>query len=431
MKPVPERRNWAGNQRHQPAGRACPATLPELVACMRAAARRGQRVKAAGAGHSCSGLAATDGVQVHFDRYRRVLDIDPGAGLVTVQAGITLRHLGQFLAARGLALDSPGDLDDQSVAGALSTSTHGTGARSGGLAAQVVAMELVTAAGEVLRCSVTEEPEVFAAARVGLGALAVTSAVTLRCVPAFYLHAVGAVEPVGSLAGALELHDHAEGYWIPHTRRAIVKRNDRTDGPPSGLGLLRWVGERVLLENVAFGAACQAGHRWPALTPHLARLEAARGRRDFTDRADRVFAARRWVRFVESEWALPSAALGGALQALVDWHEGSGLAVGFPVQVRVAAGDDAWLSTAYGRDTAYIAARCYRGGDHRWFAAVESIMAPLGGRPHWGKLHGLDAAALAPRYPRWADWQAVRGRLDPDGRFANAELDRVAGPPGA
>lgn len=438
MSAVPEWRNWGGNQRHQPAAVVYPADVGEVVAAVRSAAARGRRVKVAGAGHSFTGVAATDGVHVHLDRLRRILEADRDTGLVSVQAGISLRRLSEALAARGLALENMGDIDSQSLAGAISTSTHGTGARYGGLATQVAALEMVTASGEVLRCSESEEPEVFAAARVGLGALGVITAVTLRCVPAFTLHAVEDVGSLDDMLAALEAHDHAEGYWIPHTERALIKRNDRSGEPPSGRGRPGWFRDRILVENVIFGAACEAGARFPSLTPHLARLAASGGRREFTDRSDRVFTTPRWVRFVETEWALPRAALGEALNDLVCWHQGSALAMSFPVEVRVAAADDVWLSTAYGRDTAYIAAHAYcgwkgeRGGadQRRWFAAVESIMAPAGGRPHWGKLHNLDASALAPRYPRWDDWQAVRRRLDPEGRFANRELDRVLGPPG-
>ena len=333
-------------------------------------------------------------------------------------------------------MENLGDIDRQTVAGAISTGTHGTGTGYGGLSTQVLAMELVTAAGEVVRCSADEEPDVFAAARVGLGALGVIATVTLRCVPQFCLHAVETTEPLDAILDHLDTemaaHDHVELYWFPHTRRVLAKRNDRTGAPPGGRNRFGWLRDRVLAENVAFGALCAAGRRWPSLTPRLAPLATMSGRREFTDRSDRVFVTPRWVRFVETEWALPRAALGEALGALVAAHEASGLAVSFPVEVRTAAADDIWLSTAYGRDSAYVAVHSYRGVDHRrWFELVQAIMVPLGGRPHWGKLHDLRAAELARLYPRWAQWQAVRARLDPDGRFANPELERVVGPVGA
>ena len=427
--------NWAGNQVCTPADIARPVTDAELVRTVREAAAAGRAVKAVGAGHSFTDVACTDGVLVDLRSYNRVLDVDGDGRLVTVQAGISLHRLNAALAARGLALENLGDIDRQSVAGAISTSTHGTGGRLGGLATQVAALELVTPDGAVVGCSEEVEPEIFRAAQVSLGALGVLSTVTLRCVPAFNLHAV---EEVMSLDEVLERfdelesgNDHFELYWVPHTDLALTKRNNRTERSVGGRrpGGALW--QRTVMENVAFGALCRVGRAVPRAIPQLNRLLAASGRRSYVERSDRVFTTPRHVHFVEMEYAIARHDLRAAMRRLVALVDSSGLRVGFPVEVRTSAGDDIPLSTASGRPTAYIAVHVYRGVVYeQYFRAVEAIMTGLGGRPHWGKLHFRDAASLAPAYPRWQAWQAARRRRDPGGVMANAYTDRVLGPIG-
>jgi FAD-linked oxidoreductase len=425
--------NWAGNERCTPAVVERPGTEGQLVAAVQRAAASGQRVKVAGAGHSFTGIACTDGVQIRMERYGRVLDIDGRAGRVTVQAGIRLSRLNAELATRGLALENLGDVAYQRLGGAIATATHGTGGRFGGLATQVLALRLITAEGTIVTCSADEQPEIFAAARVGLGALGVVSTITLRCVPAFNLHAVE--EPMeldhvldhfdGYVAG----NDHFEFFWVPHTRWALTKRNNRTEE----VAKQRWwagrFGHRVMMENVAFGALCRLGRSVPALIPKLAPLLATGGRSEFVDRSYRVFASPRYVRFYEMEYAVAVNEAVGALRRVTEAIERLHLRISYPVEVRVSAGDDIPLSPAAGRPTAHIAVHAYEGTTYEgYFAAVEEIFLSVGGRPHWGKLHSQTAGALAPRYPQWDRWQAVRTRLDPEGRFANPYLDRVVGP---
>jgi L-gulonolactone oxidase len=415
----------------QPATVEYPVTTADMARLVRTARRRGQRVKAIGSGHSFSPIAATDGVQVRLGRHRRVLDIDRERATVTVEAGIRLRSLANALAARGLALTNLGDVAVQSLAGAISTGTHGTGAAYGGLATQVVGLDLVLADGSVVATSAQEERDLFDAARLGLGALGLISTVTLQCVPAFNLRAVedrvdlDAV--MTTLDGDIAAHDHYEWYWVPHTRRVWTKANDRTDESPRGRGRVGEWRDRMLLENVAFGALCRVERRIPALTHRLAPMVASGGRRAWVERSDRVFTSPRLVHFVEMEYALPRDRLRGVIDALVDVVDD--LNVAFPVEVRFAAADDVPLSTAHGRESAYVAVHQYRGMPYReWFDAAEAIFIAAGGRPHWGKMHTRAAADLAPLYPRWEAFAAVRRRVDPDGLWSNPYLDRVLGP---
>jgi L-gulono-1,4-lactone dehydrogenase len=430
--------NWARNQTCAPAEIAHPGSEAELADLVKQAAAAGRRVKAVGAGHSFTSIACTDGVLVDLDGYGRVLGHDPRTGRVTVEAGISLHRLSDELDARGLALENMGDIDRQSVAGATQTATHGTGLRFRNLSSQIVALRLVTGDGTVVEATGPEDgnenPDVFAVARVGLGALGVLSTVTLRCVPAFRLHAVEEPVPVDEVLADLDdlvaAHDHYEFYWVPHTRWALTKRNRRTDEPARPRPKLReWVDDMVL-NNYAFGVLCRAGRWRPSLIPRLAKIIPNTGRLDYVDRSDRVFTSPRTVRFYEMEYAIPREALPEALGRVRRLVDEIGMQISFPVEVRVVAPDDIPLSTAYGRETGYIAVHVYKGTPYdAYFSGVERIMDSYGGRPHWGKMHFQRAETLAPRYPRWDDFQAVRARLDPEGRFANPYLDRVLGEP--
>jgi FAD-linked oxidoreductase len=423
-------RNWAGNQSMTPFAVEHPAASEQVAAAVRRAAAAGRRVKAVGSGHSFTGVALTDGVLLDPRRMSGLVSVDRDRCRVEVQAGMPLHRLNAVLAEHGLGLTNMGDIDRQTVAGALSTGTHGTGRRSGALASQVVGLELVLADGTVTRCS---DGELFAAARLGLGALAVLTSVVLQAEPAFLLRADERPEPLDDvLDGFDELvasHDHAEFYWFPHTRTALVKRNDRVEGPAQPLSSRRrWV-EDELIGNGLFGATCRLGRRVPAAVPALNRLAArASGDRTYVDAAPAVFTSPRRVRFRETEWAIPRAQVPAVVRELRTLPERLGLRVSFPLEVRVCPADDVPLSTASGRETGYVAAHAYVGTPHEpWFRAVSAVCRAAGGRPHWGKEHDLGAADLRPLYPAFEAFVELRRRVDPEGRFRNAYLDRVLG----
>ncbi|HVM28200.1 MAG TPA: D-arabinono-1,4-lactone oxidase [Mycobacteriales bacterium] len=427
-------RNWAGNQAMAPARVERPASTDEVSDAVRRAAAEGLRVKAVGSGHSFTGIALTDGLLLDLSRLDRLLRVERETCRVTVQAGMPLHRLNATLAAHGLGLTNMGDIDRQTVAGALSTGTHGTGRRSGGLAAQVAGLELVLADGSVTRCSPDERPELFAGARLGLGALGLLTAVTLQAEPAFLLRAVERPEPLDAVLGGFEhlvaAHDHAEFYWFPHTRTALVKRNDRVEGPPQPLSRLRSVLEDEVLTNGVFTATCRLGRAAPRVVPAVNRLASrALSERTYSDVAPNVFTSPRRVRFRETEWAVPRHLLPDLFGELRTLPERLGLRISFPVEVRVCPADDVPLSTAFGRDSAYVAAHAYVGTPHEaWFRAVGDLAASAGGRPHWGKEHDLAAEDLRPRYPRFDAFVGLRDEVDPERRFANAYLDRVLGP---
>jgi L-gulonolactone oxidase len=425
--------NWAGNQTCAPTAVEHPATEDELSQVVKRAAVEGRTVKVVGSGHSFTDIACTDGVQVQLDRYGDLVECDVPSGRVTVEAGATLGLLNERLWGMGLAFPNLGDIAYQTISGAISTSTHGTGLRMGGLATFVTGLRLVTGDGTVVSCRADENPDLFSAARVGLGALGALSRVTLQCVPAFNLRAVeepmrmdAVLRDIDSLA---EENDHFEFYWVPHTRWALTKRNNRTDEPVGGRSRAKEFVERTLLENVAFGAVCRVGRWRPSLIPKLSKAIPSTGRSEYVQRSYRVYTSPRLVHFYEMEYSIPRAAAVEALEKLMAFVESSGLQLSFPVEVRFTKGDDIWLSTATGGgDRCYIAVHVYQGMPfEQYFRGVEAIMDPLGGRPHWGKLHYQTAATLAPKYPDWDRFHAVREQVDPERRFTNAYLERVLG----
>jgi len=426
-------RNWAGNVTARPVRSVAPASTAELARIVRSAAAEGIPVKAVGAGHSFTAAAATEGVLIRPDRLTGVQRVDRAAGTVTVAAGTPLHQLNETLAAAGLSLTNMGDIMRQTAAGAVGTGTHGTGRDSASIAAQLTALELITTDGTLLRCSAEENPDVFAAARIGLGALGVISSLTCAVEPAFLLTAQE--EPMAFDRVVAEFdelvagNEHFEFYWFPHTENCNTKRNNRSEGPAAPPGRIGgWV-EDELLSNGAFQLACSAGRAVPAAVPGIARVTSrALSARTYTDIPYKVFTSPRRVRFVEMEYALPREAGMAALREVKALVDGSDFRVGFPVEVRTAPADDIPLSTASGRDSVYIAVHLYRGTPHQgYFSAVERIMTGFGGRPHWGKLHSRDAGYLAGVYPRFGEFTAVRDRLDPGRVFGNPYLRRVLG----
>ena len=428
-----EWRNWAGDQRCRPAAVERPGSIAEIAAALERAAAHGQRVRVAGAGHSFSDIALTDGRLLTLERMDRVLDVDRSSGLVRVQGGITIRALNRCLAEHGLALENLGDIDVQSIAGAISTATHGTGAKLRNIPSQVLALTLVLADGSTLECSEDGDRELLRAARVGLGALGVIAEVTLRCVPAFRLCGLDAPAPLEqTLERFVELsnaNEHFEFYVFPHAHTALTRTNNRTELPARPRTRVGSYANDVLLTNRTFELCCRLGRRMPSQIPRINRLVTRlAGASQRVDRSDRIFTSPRLVRFTEMEYALPRARTIEAVRRVLDLVPRAGFAVPFPIEVRTVAADDALISTAAGRDSGFVAVHMFEGmAFEPYFRAVEAIMDELGGRPHWGKRHFQSAATLSGRYPEWGRFQAVRRRLDPEGRFANAYTDRVLG----
>ncbi|HEY3185920.1 MAG TPA: D-arabinono-1,4-lactone oxidase [Solirubrobacteraceae bacterium] len=427
---MPEWTNWTGDRRCAPAALETPRDESEIADAVRRAREAGRTVRVAGAGHSFSDLVPTDGVLLRLDAFDRVLDADPASGIARVQAGITLHALGPALAAYGLGLENQGDIDAQTLAGALATATHGTGARFRNLSANVVGMRLVDGRGDLVELT---DPEDLRAARVSLGALGVVTEVTLRCVPLYGLRRVDEPQPIDATLARLDdlvaAHDHLELFAFPHTSTTMVRRTERVGTDVRATPRWRVHLQEDVLENAVLGAFSRAGRRRPGATPRLNRtLMRLASRSEREDLAYRVYASRRAVRFTEMEYALPREAGREAVERVLETIARRRLATGFPLEVRFVAPDDALLSPAHERATCYVAIHQYRDMPFEaLFAAAEEIFDGYGGRPHWGKRHTQTAETLAPRYPGWETFARARDRLDPDRVFTNEGLRRVLG----
>jgi L-gulonolactone oxidase len=426
---------WAGTASAHPVAVAHPATTAEVSQVVVEARERGLRVKAVGSGHSFTSIAITDGVLVHLDRLSGIVHADVPSGRVRVLAGTPLHRLNPALAALGLALPNLGDIDRQTISGALATGTHGTGGRFRGIADAVIEVRIVLPDGSAVDCDRVREPALFEAARISLGALGIITELTLQCVPAFLLQAR---EEPGTLSGTLarlddlvDGTDHFEFYWFPHTDRVLTKRNTRLPLDAGAHPLPRWKAwlEDDLLSNRVFEVVNRVSAARPEWVPRINRVTSrVLSAREFTTASHEVFASAREVRFREMEYAVPRAAAKDLIRGLRDMTDRSDLRLPFPVEVRFAAADDVWMSSSYGRDSCYIAVHQYHRMDHHaYFDAFEAMAREVDGRPHWGKLHGRRRDDLRPAYPQYDAFLGVRERVDPDRMFANEYLDRVLG----
>ena len=424
--------NWAGNQQTGSVLVSKPQTESELQQVVQNAQTSGRRVKAVGSGHSFTAIAVAEEVLVDLSKYDEILAIDKINQTVTVQSGIQLSKLNQALHENSLAMQNLGDIAYQTIAGAISTSTHGTGAKFTGIANQVVALRVVLADSSIVECSANKNAELFSCARVGLGAIGLISTVTLKVVPAFNLAVIEEPMRVDDVLQNLDLHvdsnDHFEFFWVPHTGWALTKRNNRNNLPIEPMSKMSHWYSKTLMENYAFGAVCMLGKARPSLIPKLAKALPSSGRNEYSDASHKVFASKRIIKFYEMEYAIPREACAEALNRVRRMVTDSGFFLNFPVEVRFTAPDEIPLSTASNRESAYIAVHIYKGMNYvPYFTEVESIMNSYQGRPHWGKLHFQNASTLASRYPQWDVFQSVRNQVDPKRMFSNQYLETVLG----
>ncbi|PRZ43464.1 L-gulonolactone oxidase [Antricoccus suffuscus] len=429
-------RNWGRSASCVPAEVVAPVDEADLVETIQTTAKHGQSIRPVGAGHSFTSIAATDGIQLRLDHFSGIVTADRRSGLVTLLAGTRLRDLPPLLGAHGLAMENLGDVDPQTIAGAISTGTHGTGLRFTGIAGQVRGLRIALADGRVVDCSATERSDIFHAARLGLGAIGVLVHVTLQCVPAFALaaqeHPESLEEVIDGFAERAAHADHVEFYWFPHTDRALVKTNTRLPGDAPLAPVPKWrrLLDDEILTNGVFAVTCATGRVVPAVIPSINRIaNRLVSSRAYTDHSADVFVSPRRVRFREMEYAIDLDVLPDTLRAIKSLLDDRGWRISFPLEVRCAVADDVWLSTAYGRTSAYIAVhRYYRESFREYFDAVEQILVAAGGRPHWGKLHTRSAADFEAAYPKYGEFLRVRAALDPGGLFTNDYLRRVLGP---
>ena len=422
--------NWAGNQSSHPQSWIRPQNIAEIVAAVKDASAQGQRVKVVGSGHSFTAAAVAQDVLIEMTHMTRVLEGPDENGIVELEAGMTLSAVNEYLFHQGRALENLGDIAYQTIAGAISTGTHGTGENIGGLAQQVVGLTLVDGVGNTVE--IDENNPLLHFVRVGVGAVGIIAHVKIRTVPKFALHVKEKPMPLSYVLENLEdlasRNDHFEFFWIPHTKWALTKRNNRTELPLQPLPRFKKWWQKSFMENTAFGLVCQLGKLFPSLVPRLATALPGSGSTSYVDESFRVFASERRVKFVEMEYAIPREHCREAVEDIERVIAEKNYKVSFPVEVRLTAPDVNVLSTAHARQSAYIAVHMFKGCDYLpYFSSVAEIMAKYSGRPHWGKMHFLTHEELSALYPRWNEFLEVRDQLDPTRTFHNGYLDQVFG----
>ena len=423
--------NWGRNQRCAPEQLARPNSHDEVakLVCLGVAKRK--KVRAVGAGHSFSPLCPTEGIMIDLSNFNSITKVDRQKLQVTVGAGIRLFDLNKKLESLGLALPNLGDIDCQSLAGAISTGTHGTGLNYHSISQAVIGLKIITGDGGTLECSSSQNQDLFEVARVSLGSLGVIVEITLQCVPAFHLRATEQTTHIENVldlfTDAVRTSDHTEFFWFPHTKIGTLKINSRTNDPPSYRSPYKAFLSDEVIANGGFELINKYAKLFPNRAQKVLEKQMSHERKiSYVAPSHKVFCSKRRVRFIEMEYAVPLNYLLEAFQKVREVTNQLDRPITFPIEVRVLGADEIPLSPAYGRDSGYIAVHVYRDTPiDPYFQLVENIMKTYDGRPHWGKMHTRTSEDLSPLYPEWNKFQLALERLDPDGHFSNPYLDRV------
>lgn len=424
--------NWSGTVQCQTECLFYPATEEELVMIVQQAAADGKTIRVMGEGHSFSPLLDTNVYLVSLRYLSGLITIDKEAGWATAWAGMSIKDCNQALYEQGMAMINLGDIDVQSLAGATATGTHGTGTAFGNLSSEIVGFRLLTADGQLLHCTAQENPTIFAAGRISLGALGIITQITFNIVPAYKLEYTSMAglfeETMPKVAQYNRENRNFEYYYFPYSETLQLKFSNTTTKPIKHNAVLAYLND-VVMENGVFGAVLKIGSRFPKLKKTISRSIAKTFPKGTTIHySHKVYATVRQVRFKEMEYNIPIAHFDACMREIKATIEEREYFVFFPVECRFVKADDCWLSPAYQRDSAYIAVHTVPNMPHNpYFEELEAIFKRYEGRPHWGKMHQRVAADLAPAYERWDDFLALRLRLDPQGLFLNPYLKKLFG----
>lgn len=424
--------NWSGSVKASPLQSVKPRSIDELASLIKKYGQENRHVRVVGAGHSFTPIAQSNDVLLSLDELQGLESIDTQRSIASILGGTKLKYLGDALFEHGMAQENLGDIDVQSISGAISTGTHGTGARFGTLSTQVEGFTLITASGEVLECSSEQNPDIFKAAQVSLGTLGIIAKVRLRVVPAKRMHYQAYRKQFSECLDNLEAfkqeNSHFEFFWFPYTEGVQAKFLNETNEPVSKSSLWNDF-NKVVLENGVYWLLSEGCRLFPPLCKLVCSISAQSiANIDEVNYSHRLFTTPRMVRFQEMEYNIPAEHMRTVLteiQASIEQHQ---FQVHFPVECRFVRSDDIWLSPAYQRESAYIAVHMYQGMPYRsYFYHIEEIFKRYHGRPHWGKMHTRTAEDLSTLYPRWQDFQRIRESLDPQGMFLNNYLRALFG----
>lgn len=429
--------NWAETYSCTPELYFEPQSEEEIRQILSVARIKNKKVKVVGFGHSPSDLACTTDYMISLKKFNKELKVDKDKGRVKVQAGVLVKELNnQILPKYGLGISVLGAISDISLAGAICTGTHGSGANYGNLSTYVVALEIMTSSGEVIECSEEVNRDIFYAARVSLGALGVILTITFQCEPEFKLERNTYPAKLQDVLENLDVHlkasEHFRFIWFPHTEYVSVWHMNRTSKPVQTASSWFWdsfIGF-YMLEFLFWLSTF-----FPSLVPVINTVYFQllfNNRSSTVDRSDRVFNFNCLFKQFVTEWAIPRSNTAVVLYELQEWLDKSGYKAHFPVEVRFVKGDEIYLSPAYGRETCYINLVSYRPYmktvpyDEYW-TAFEGIMMRAGGRPHWAKNYKVTQDEFRQIYPKWDAFCEIRQKMDPNGMFMNANLERIFG----
>ncbi len=426
--------NWSGWVTSRPLKFHRPQNETELATLMSDCAGP---VRVAGSGHSFTPICESDGTLFSLENMSGVVSVDSNAARARVQAGSTIRDLGPLLHEAGLGLLNQGDIDRQAIAGAVGTGTHGTGKDLQSISAAVTGFRLVLPSGEILDCSADANADVFHAGRVSMGSLGIMSEIELQCAPAYALEERGGRLSAGEMFETLDaLRDgnrHFEFFWFPFADDVLIKTLNISDTQPKARK--RAPDGQDGPADIAFRRLCEISRFAPFLRGRLQKQMTEQGGARYSgDEPGRsrwshdAFPSDRNVRFNEMEYAVPAESGPDCVREVAQQMRTCGVNFLFPIEYRYVAADDAWLSPFYERDSVTISIHQYHKQPYaKLFAGVEQIFRKYGGRPHWGKLHTLEANDLQRLYPRWQDFCDVRNRLDPDAKMLNPFLRKLFG----
>ncbi len=422
-------RNWAGNQQYTAPHYYQPKTEAALIEIV----KTHRKVRMVGTGHSWSALCHTDKALINLDRYSRVIALDRDQKLLTVQAGIKLWQLNDYLDTQGLALINLGSIAQQSLAGAISTATHGSGIQYRVLASQVQRFKLIQADGTILTLDRDADKETFDLAIISLGALGVVSEVTIHICEAFRLHdrtySMDFDEMLGRLDDLVTTTDHFKMWWFPHVDDIVLYQYQRSTAPANDSRLRQWLMDEVL-SVLVYRFLVWIGNLLPSLRPTFNKLLVLSFRTplDRIEKSYRVFNVADPPIHREAEWAFDLRDAKEVLTAYRKMIDESDHKINFIQEIRFVKGDDYALSPCYRRDSIWIG--CYLIGDRGWDALLhdfEALAVKYNGRPHWGKEYHIDRTYLREQYPQLDAFCALRDRLDPDHKFSNAMIDAICG----
>lgn len=408
-------KNWSENQNCQPKSRPMPKDEVELAQIIKDA----KTIRCVGSGHSFSPLVPTDETLLSLARFSGVKNIDSAKKQATLGAGNFLLQIGDPLWEQGLALINMPDINTQTLAGSIATSTHGTGKAFGSLSSDVVAMKLVNGEGEVVECSASNNPEIFNAARTNLGTLGAVTEITMQLQDRFKVEEkkwfLPAEEGFAMIEKMRDENRHFEMYAFPHADYLMFITINETDLPNKDLDVPETDGALLELKEWA--------EKLPWLKSYFINsgLSEEVGKTSLRrNRSYRVFGNLRDVRFNEMEYSIPAEHGPECIQEILATIKKQNLNVIFPIEYRYVKADDIWLSPFYQRDTCAISCHNFHDRDYKaYFAALEPIFLKYKGRPHWGKVNNLTKQQFIQKYPRWDDFQKVRKQMDPQNKFLN------------